>query len=37
MMRQAIQDAAYTLQITGSVTAAIFAAAVPFAHRIFNR
>lgn len=37
MMRQAFQDAAYTLQITGSVTAAILVAAAPLAHRIFRR
>jgi hypothetical protein len=37
MMRQAIQDAAYTLQITGSITAAILVAAAPIAHRIFHR
>ena len=37
MMRQAIQDAAYTLQITGSVTAAILVAAAPLAHRILRR
>lgn len=37
MMRQALSDAAYTLQITGSVAAAILVAAAPFAHRIFRR
>jgi hypothetical protein len=37
MMRQAIQDAAYTLQITGSVAAAIMVAAAPIAARILRR
>lgn len=37
MMRQAIQDAAYTLQITGSIAAAILVAAAPIAHRILHR
>lgn len=37
MMRQAIQDAAYTLQITGSVAAAIMVAAAPFAAHILSR
>lgn len=37
MMRQGIQDAAYTLQLTGSITAALLVAAAPIANRIFNR
>lgn len=37
MMRQAIRDAAFTLQITGSITAALLVAAAPIAHSIFHR
>jgi hypothetical protein len=37
MLRQALQDAVFTLQITGSVTAAIVIAAAPIAHRVLRR
>lgn len=37
MLRQIIQDAAMTLQVTGSVTAAILVVAAPFAASAFRR
>jgi hypothetical protein len=37
MLRQALQDAVYTLHITGSLTAALVIAAAPIAQRFFHR
>ncbi len=37
MLRQVFNDALMTLQITGSVSAAVFAAAAPIALRAFRR
>lgn len=37
MMRQIFQDALMTLQVTGSVTAALMVAAAPLAIHVFRR
>jgi hypothetical protein len=37
MLRQMLQDALMTLQITGSLTAAIFVAGAPLALHVFRR